>query len=99
MTLAGFWERFFVVGYHTASCALMGYGLAKGWGWQFYLIASFLHALLNYSALLVQSGIFTLLGVELFITICSLAVTGGALWLRWRAPVQISGVLSEGEVN
>ena len=50
--LAGFWERFFGVAAHIAFSALAGYGLARGWGWQFYLIASVLHGLLNYDVVL-----------------------------------------------
>jgi len=89
VALAGFWERFFVIGCHTASCALAGWGLAKGWGWQFYLLASFLHAFLNYSALLLQAGLVSAVQAELLIAAWTLLVTGGALWLRERklAPV------------
>ena len=84
--LAGFWERFFTVAGHTAFSALAGYGLAKGWGWQFYLLASFLHAFLNYSTLFIQSGLLTLVQVEIFVAVVAALVTGGALWLRWRKP-------------
>ena len=52
VALAGFWERFFAVAFHIAVSALAGYGLAKGWGWQFYLLASFLHAFNNYCVIL-----------------------------------------------
>jgi RsiW-degrading membrane proteinase PrsW (M82 family) len=84
MALAGFWERFFAVAFHTASCALAGWGLAKGWGWQFYLLASFLHSFLNYSAVLFQSGLATVIQLEIFVAVWAVLVTGGALWLRWR---------------
>ncbi len=50
LALFPFWERFFTVAFHIAASALAGYGLARGWAWQFYLIASFCHALVNYSA-------------------------------------------------
>jgi RsiW-degrading membrane proteinase PrsW (M82 family) len=82
--LAPFWERFFAVGFHIAASALAGYGLAKGWGWQFYLIASFLHALLNYSAVLMRSGVFTVIHVEIYAAVVAVLVTAAALWLRWR---------------
>ena len=84
VALAGFWERFFAVAFHIAASALAGYGLAKGWGWQFYLLAAFLHAFLNYSVVLLQSGIFTIVHVEIFVAVWAVLVTGGALWLRWR---------------
>jgi len=93
IALAGFWERFFAIAFHTAVSALAGYGLAKGWGWQFYLLASFLHALINYSALFLQSGLLSVVPVEIFIAGVALLVTGAALWLRWRKPAEI--VVSE----
>ena len=84
VALIPFWERFFAVPFHIASSALAGYGLAKGWGWQFYLIASFLHALLNYSVVLLQSGVLTVVQLEIYGSVISLIITGVALWLRWR---------------
>jgi RsiW-degrading membrane proteinase PrsW (M82 family) len=84
MALAPFWERFFVVAAHTAFSALAGYGLAKGKGWQFYLIASGLHALLNYSAVLLRAGALSTVQLEIYVAALSSAVTGVALWLRWR---------------
>jgi len=91
-----FWERFFVVAFHIASCAIAGWGLARGWGWQFYLIAAFSHAFLNYSALLRISGMLTTIQVEIYLAVWALLVTAGALWLRWRKqPV----VADEGNSN
>ena len=84
MALAGFWERFFAVAFHIAASALVGWGLAKGWGWQFYLLAAFLHSLLNYSVALLQAGIFTIIHVEIYAAVIAVIVTAGALWLRWR---------------
>lgn len=97
IALAGFWERFFAVAFHTAVSALAGYGLAKGWGWQVYLLVSVLHAFLNYSVLFVQSGIMTTARVEIFIASYALLVTYGALWLRWRRPAIFAGVEVEVE--
>jgi RsiW-degrading membrane proteinase PrsW (M82 family) len=90
MVLLGFWERFFVVAAHTAFSALAGYGLARGRGWQFYLIASGLHALLNYSAVLLTAGVLTAVQLEVYVAVLALSLTAWALWLRWRrAPVSI----------
>ncbi len=92
LALAGFWERFFVVAAHTALSALVGYGLARGKGWQFYFIASGLHALLNYSAVLLAVGVLTMVQLELYISIFAVSLIGWALWLRWRkisASVQV----------
>ena len=91
--IVAFFDTFLIVGYHTASCALAGWGLARGWGWQFFLLASFLHALLEYRTVLldvheishhisyVQGVIFTIPLVFLVI-----AVT---LWLRKRGPIEL----------
>lgn len=84
MALLGFWERFFTVAAHISFSALAGYGLAKGWGWQFYLITSFLHGLLNYSAVFRAAGLFTDVHAEIYIAVLAVAVSAWALWLRWR---------------
>jgi len=82
--LAGFWERFFTVAVHIAFSALAGYGLARGWGWQFYLIAAALHGLLNYSVVLLQAGLFTVVHAEIYIAVLTVLVSAWALWLDWR---------------
>jgi RsiW-degrading membrane proteinase PrsW (M82 family) len=84
LALLGFWERFFVVAAHTAFSALAGYGLAWGKGWQFYLVASGLHALLNYSAVLLAAGVLTTLQLEAYVAVFAIVVSAWALWLRWR---------------
>lgn len=81
--IAGFWERFFTVGFHIAVSALAGYGLAKGKGWQFYLIAASLHGLLNYSVLLLQKGYFTIVQLETYAAVLAVLVTAVVLRLRW----------------
>ncbi|MFC1912375.1 PrsW family glutamic-type intramembrane protease [Chloroflexota bacterium] len=83
-TLMPFWERFFTIAFHTAVSALAGYGLAKGLGWQFYLIASGLHALVNYGVIMVQAGVFSAVQAEIFIAMVALLVTLVVVWLRWR---------------
>jgi RsiW-degrading membrane proteinase PrsW (M82 family) len=83
--LAAFWERFFAVAAHIALSGLAGYGLARGWGWRFYLIAAALHALLNYNLALAQAGLLaTTVQVEIYIAVVAVAVTAWALWLRWK---------------
>lgn len=86
LALMGFWERFFSVAFHIAVSALAGYGLAKRLGWQFYLIASFLHGATNYSVILLQKGILTAVQVEIYIAVLAVAVTAITMWLRWRKP-------------
>lgn len=82
--LVPFAERFFVVAFHIGTSALVGYGLARGWGWQFYLIVSGLHAILNYATIMLQAGVVSGLSVEIFTAIWAVGVIGYALWLRWR---------------
>ncbi len=90
VALAGFWERFFTIAFHIASCALAGYGLARGWGWQFYLLAAFLHALTNYGAVLFGTGVMTIVQVEIYIAVIAVLVTAVVLWLRWRKPAELA---------
>ena len=82
--IAPFWERFFIVGFHIAASALAGYGLAKGLGWQFYLIAAGAHSLVNYATILYQRGYLTITQIEIYIAVVAALVTIAALWLRYR---------------
>jgi RsiW-degrading membrane proteinase PrsW (M82 family) len=84
VALAEFWGRFFAVAFHIAASALTGYGLAKGWGWQFYLIAAGLHTVGNYSLILAAAGVFGVVGLEIYFTVVASVVAAVALWLRWR---------------
>jgi RsiW-degrading membrane proteinase PrsW (M82 family) len=83
--LSGFFERFFTVGFHISVSALAGYGLAKGWGWQFYLIAAFLHGALNYVVVPFQMGSLSPLVLEIYVAVFSIALTAIMLWIRWRS--------------
>lgn len=82
--IAGFWERFFALGFHIAVSALVGYGLAKGKGWQFYLIAAVLHGLLNYGVVFLQKGYLTLVQLETYVAVVAVIITAVVLMLRWR---------------
>jgi RsiW-degrading membrane proteinase PrsW (M82 family) len=100
--LIPFWERFSAVGIHVSLSALAGYGLARGWGWQFYILASLLHASINYSAILIEAQLATAFHSEVHATACALAITGYVLWLRWRKGLhldlkRIQTVLASGE--
>ena len=92
MGLAVFWERFFAVAFHIAASALAGYGLAKGWGWQAYLVASGLHAALNYGIVLFSFGVFGTVGLEIYVAVGAVLVTAAALWLRWRRTAELTPV-------
>ena len=84
ISLSLFWGRFFLIGWTIGVCALAGWGLAKGKGWQFYLLASFLFVLLNYTEYLVGQGLIEPVIGYLIVTIWALLVTGAALWLSMR---------------
>jgi RsiW-degrading membrane proteinase PrsW (M82 family) len=92
IALLGFQERFFTVGFHIAVSALACYGLAKGLGWQFYILASLLHGIVNYGAILTQKMILNTIGVEIYIAALAVALTAIVLWLRWRgrSPGQVA---------
>lgn len=70
--------------------ALTGWGLAKGWGWQAYLMASFIHGLSNYSAILLQTGRLTIVQTETLIAVIAVILFGAAMWLRWGGENNIS---------
>jgi len=82
--IAGFWERFFTIAFHTASTALAGWGLAKGYGWQFYLLCSFMHFLTNYTVIFYQQGLISTVQIEVVIAVFASIVFAIVLWLRWR---------------
>ena len=94
--IAGFWERFFAVGFHIAVSALVGYGLAKGKGWQFYLIAAGLHTLLNYSTVFLMKGYFTVVQLETYVAVIAVAVTVWVLLLRWGRTVEAETEIETG---
>jgi hypothetical protein len=82
--LLGFVERFTSIGLHISVSALAGYGLATHRGWRFYFIASALHGLTNYAVVLIQKGVLSGTGAEIYIGVITPIVAGVALWLRWR---------------
>lgn len=84
LAFGGFWERFIMTAFHTGASALAAYGLSKGKGVQFYLIAAVAHIVLKYSVLLVQTGLLSFLWAEVYLAVIALVVVGVTLWLRWR---------------
>jgi RsiW-degrading membrane proteinase PrsW (M82 family) len=96
VALLPFVERFFAIALHIGCSALAGYGLAKGWGRQFYLIAAFVHGLTNYSVILFQMHILTPVQMEIWIAVISTVLTAVVLWLRWRGSVES---VDEGALN
>jgi RsiW-degrading membrane proteinase PrsW (M82 family) len=96
MALLPFLERFFAIAFHIGSCALAGYGLAKGWGWQFYLVAAFLHGLVNYSVVLFQTHVLTAFQMDIWVAVIAVILTIVVLWLRWK---RTAGAFDEGIVS
>jgi hypothetical protein len=84
LMLSPFWDRFWIIAFHMAASALAGYGLARGKGWQFYLIASGLHGLINYVVLPYRKGYLTFNQVEIIVAMIAALVTLAVFWLRWR---------------
>jgi len=81
---SGFWESFFILGLNVASTALAGWGLAKGWGWKFYLIACGVYFVTNYNTVLLSRELISATQVEFLIAAWALIVVGVTLWLRDR---------------
>jgi len=84
VALSGFWERFFTVAFHTASGAVMGWGVGRGKWWLFYLLTVLWHFIINYTVVLFQTGILSNFQVEFLIALLADAMFFLAFWLRWR---------------
>lgn len=84
VALLPFLERFLAVAFHIAATALAGYGLAKGWGWRFYLIAACLHGASNFVVVLIQKGLLSRAGVEVYIAAFAITLTAVVMSMRWR---------------
>jgi len=84
IALGGFWDRFWVIAFHTGISAFVGYGLAKGKGWQCYLIAAVMHTLINYIILPYNKGQMTFGQVEIYVAVVAVIVTAVLMWLRWQ---------------
>jgi RsiW-degrading membrane proteinase PrsW (M82 family) len=82
--LLPFWNQFWMIALNTALTAIVGYGLAKGKGWQFFLLASFLHAVMFYVTIFVAMGDITANQSGLILAVVSALLIAVALWLRWR---------------
>jgi len=81
--LLSFWERLFIVGFHTSTTALAAYWFNKGKGGRAYLFIALFHSVMNYGAILSAAGVFTMVQTEIYVTVLCAIVIGAALWLRW----------------
>jgi hypothetical protein len=82
--LAGFWESLFILGLNIGSTALAGWGLAKGWGWKFYLIAAAIYLVTNYNTVLINYEFVSANQAQFIISLLAIIVVGATLWLRYR---------------
>ncbi len=78
-------ERFVAVPFHVGATALAGYGYASGRPWRFLLLAIVLHSAMNYSAVLLQAGLLSMVGLEIWTVVLTVPTIGLAFWLRRRA--------------
>ena len=74
-------DGFLSIAFNIAMTALAGYGLAKGMGWQFYLIVSGVHSLVDYLNKLFQINLLNLVTVETSIAIVAIGSFVVTLWL------------------
>jgi uncharacterized membrane protein YhfC len=79
-----FWLRFFSIGFQTAASAMVGYGLARGKGWQYLLVASGFHAFFLYGAYFYTKGYFGLPQLGTFVAFVAVVITAVVLIVRYR---------------
>jgi hypothetical protein len=84
--IMGIFGSIYSVIFHIAASALVGYGLAKHRGWQFFLLAVFLNALINYGAFLAYFPRISMTEGIIWVSVPVVLVTVFALWLRWHKP-------------
>jgi RsiW-degrading membrane proteinase PrsW (M82 family) len=84
----GFIERLFTTGFHTASGALMGWGVAKGKWWLYYIIATLWHFATNYMVILYQLNITDAVQIEISVAVFAVALFAIVFFLRWRKTPQ-----------
>jgi RsiW-degrading membrane proteinase PrsW (M82 family) len=94
--VAGFWDAFFTIGVHIAVSALLGYGLTKDRGWQFYLIGVGFHLVYNYRRVLLQAGNLTVFQTEIYAAAFTLVLTAVVmLWFIRRRGETLPGRSTE----
>jgi RsiW-degrading membrane proteinase PrsW (M82 family) len=76
--------------FHTASTALLGYGLTKRKAWLYFMIVVLAHGFGDYVSIILQpNNRLTTIQADLLIGILLLAITIVVLWLRWHKPKEI----------
>ena len=77
--------------FHTASTALLGYGLTKRKAWLYFMIVVLAHGFGDYVSIILQrNNRLTTIQVDLLDGILLLAITIVVLWLRWHKTKEIT---------
>jgi hypothetical protein len=84
LSLLAFYETFIGIALYAGATALVGFGLAKGKGWQAFLIFAGVNAIYDYVSLLLAAKALSLLVTEIIIAVLALGCIGLALWLYWK---------------
>ena len=84
---AGFWERFFSVGFHAATTALVGFGLAKGKWIKYLILASIIHGVLDYVVFFYGLKIISIIWIEIIIAIYTIILTVIVILLKTKRSV------------
>ena len=84
MNFAQIWEVFLLVAIHISTCAIAGYGMYKGQGGRFYLLAALLFAIMSYIPYLIIAPEISAILVQILLTFWAILVTGVSLWIRWK---------------
>ncbi len=82
--LLPFWIYFWMIACHIGISAVLGYGLGKGKGGAYYILAAFLHALVAYVTVLTVNGTITSNQMGIILAVAGLIIISLSLWLRWR---------------
>lgn len=88
--LLPFIGTFLTIAFHTGTCALTSYGLARGFGWLAYPVIAIVDAIMQYSNYLAISGIVSNVAMGIYVAFFAVLVMASALWLRWKkgAPLE-----------
>ncbi len=82
--IAGFWVAFFTIGLNTALSAMVGYGLARGKGWQYFLVAGGFHALFLYGHYFNAENYFDVVQLSVYIAVIAVILSAIVLLVRYR---------------
>jgi hypothetical protein len=82
LPLISVYERMMAVLFHASTAAIIGYGLVRGKTLKYFLIAVFLHIILDTFAVLYAVGLMSILATEIIIGIVALVVFVYAMYTK-----------------